>query len=592
MATRSKAPLPLPADELLRMKEYLSPHYGSQVWQDGERRVLVLRVPGEDPDMVNDVEASVEHLSPGDVHDLQGVLMVGSRSTVMMAVHPFRDLMQARIVADREQCRQARARLGSTLGHLLYRAQDDTRRLWRLAVRIRKAHVAELDDAELERLADELGPHLRKPGYAEVQIVYLVADQDDVRIEAALFLQDLQDRHADVERQARKEAEEAARAAAEKAKARAERERILKEMEARFKPRVVHAPLARITPGRWEAADEQPAPSADESPRGTAASLRDTIRGIVDAVTGAPPEASGTARASLASTSSGRPPSGGRHAASPSLQPGEDASYASPADAQRQRIYDELERLPAAGPSAPGPGPTFASSLEGHRSVGAAMVDAPRPAHPGFADGAGASARVAAARPLPDDLEAGLARLGIDVARPRAAASPSGAAYAPLAPASALGSGSFEASGAVGAGSASANAATLAGLEAPSRLGLQHARGGATVATPQPPEDPALLRLRDELEGAGFRVRVRPAAGGHEVHLAAERDEGYPARVIARCEPVVTNQVAEQALAAARELEVDIVLLLAPEIEADARRRIIATKAKHVTPEQLSGFVL
>ncbi|HET6398505.1 MAG TPA: hypothetical protein VFH47_03010, partial [Candidatus Thermoplasmatota archaeon] len=131
---------------------------------------------------------------------------------------------------------------------------------------------------------------------------------------------------------------------------------------------------------------------------------------------------------------------------------------------------------------------------------------------------------------------------------------------------------------------------------APALGSLSPASGAAQaagLAVPQEPAlDPVVERLRMGLQAAGFDVLARPPVQGHVVHLAAERPDSYPHRVICRSEPRLTMDVALDMLDAARDLGADVALVVAPEADPEAQRRLIATKAKHVTPERLGTLSL
>ncbi len=201
MATsRRTQSLPLPTSELDRLKGYLAPHYGAQVWEGSGARILVVRVPTPEPDVVNDIEAAVEHLLPGDVQDLTAALLVGSERTHAVSVTPFQDLMARRVQFDHGQAKELRRLITSDTGHRLYRHASDPRKVLRLGIRVPHASVKELDDEDLGRLAAELGP-VWDGQCKGVRAVYLVAASDDVRIDGDLFAQDLKARfHEEADR--------------------------------------------------------------------------------------------------------------------------------------------------------------------------------------------------------------------------------------------------------------------------------------------------------------------------------------------------------------------------------------------------------
>jgi hypothetical protein len=124
---------------------------------------------------------------------------------------------------------------------------------------------------------------------------------------------------------------------------------------------------------------------------------------------------------------------------------------------------------------------------------------------------------------------------------------------------------------------------------------LPMARPGATQAAPrgataaQPPTAPvpnlALAELDARLKALGFMTLASP--GRHGIDLAAERADGFPNRVIAFLPPALDVATADRVLAVARTVGVDQALVVCAQADAEARRRLIATKAKWLTAAEI-----
>ncbi|HLF16545.1 MAG TPA: hypothetical protein VI796_03835, partial [Candidatus Thermoplasmatota archaeon] len=246
---RRTRPSPVPGAALQHVKGYLSPHYGSDVIEGDEGRTLVIRVPRPDPDVVNDMEAAVEHLDLPDLKDVVHCLLLGENRTLAVAPAMLRELMTRRLEYDHRQTDALRRELTGPWQHSLYRAADDPRRYWRLGVRLPHAHVRDLAAEDIEAMADLLGPQLGDPNLQQAVAVYLVAGEDDVRLDPDLFLQDLRSRY---DTEARALEEEAARLAAEEANRRRreeEHQAVLAEMALRFRPTAARlAPPSTLSP--------------------------------------------------------------------------------------------------------------------------------------------------------------------------------------------------------------------------------------------------------------------------------------------------------------------------------------------------------
>lgn len=207
---RRTSTLPLPGAELERLKATLARQYGAQAWEGAGERILIVRVPRGEPDIVNDLEAAVEHVAPADVGGITAALLVGDDKTLAVPVHPFTELMAQRVRFDHEQCTQLRSRLAPAT-HLLYKAPGDPRKVLRLGVRIPHPSVQEVDDADLDHWANTLGNDLEAGRLNGVRAVYLVADQDEVRLDSAVFFQDLRKHAADARARREMAAQVAAR---------------------------------------------------------------------------------------------------------------------------------------------------------------------------------------------------------------------------------------------------------------------------------------------------------------------------------------------------------------------------------------------
>lgn len=242
---RRVSALPIPQAELDKMAEALSPYYGAQVWEGAGSRILVVRVPRGEPDLVNDIEQAVEYLSPADTQDLTAALLVGSTRTMAVPTQPFGDLMARRVQQDHDQCQEMRRRVPSDTGHLVYRHPADPKKVLRLALRVPHDHVKQIDEADSARWASELGPGLQSGKLNGVRAVYLIAAKDDVRIDGDLFFQDLRARVKEEQERRSVAAQVVARQAQTPAPA----------------PRVVYAPLKHAAP-------EPASPVGSEAPAG------------------------------------------------------------------------------------------------------------------------------------------------------------------------------------------------------------------------------------------------------------------------------------------------------------------------------------
>ncbi len=238
--TMATTTVPVPADALRRAQDSLAPMYGSDIWEQDGRRVLMIRVPNDDPDPVNDLEYAADYLSPGDVRGITHCVLLGHKKMHAVYTQPVRDIMARRVAFDQDQCIALRREMDPHAAKL-YAAAKDPRRLLRVALRLPKNRVQDLDDEDLDNFADHLAAEFEEGRIAEARCVYIIADANDVRLDPDLFLPDLKQRFEAREKRrqilakaevTKKEREE--RTLQDRARNDLERKRLLRDLEKRF----------------------------------------------------------------------------------------------------------------------------------------------------------------------------------------------------------------------------------------------------------------------------------------------------------------------------------------------------------------------
>ncbi len=186
---RTVSPLPIPTQELLGMQGQLPP-YGSMLWEGDAQNILVARIPGRDPDLVNDLERIAEWASARDVMDASACILLTAGKVHTLPMAPMRAHVEQRIAMDRRQAKLLRQQLADPPAFKLYRAVDDPYRRVRLGVLFGVERMREVDDDLLDELAVEMG-HSLTGGLDDVHCVHLVAALDDARISSDAFLADM-----------------------------------------------------------------------------------------------------------------------------------------------------------------------------------------------------------------------------------------------------------------------------------------------------------------------------------------------------------------------------------------------------------------
>lgn len=253
MAVRTKAPLPIPHETLADLQTELATHYGSCVWEGQGDKVLVIRVPRDEPDMIADMENAVETIAPTHVTEARHCVLVGGRKITAVPMEPMRQLMTRRVELDRDQVQALRTILPGTLATHLYRSPDDPKRRLRLGVGLPIEQVEDAQDRDFDELARLLGPAIQERKLEGLHCVYLVASRNHVRLQPGPFVDDILQKwqHESRLQAIAKEREE--KEAAEKARRIHDRERLLATLEETRSKRVVRAPMANaLLEGRSE----------------------------------------------------------------------------------------------------------------------------------------------------------------------------------------------------------------------------------------------------------------------------------------------------------------------------------------------------
>jgi hypothetical protein len=170
------------------MRGQLDPDFGFERWET----ILAIRVPHDEPDLVNDVEAAAEAVGPTDL-DGATILLVGHRKDLVVPTGALRDAVTARVQQDRAIAQETRRALAPG-SHRALVWPGDPRRRPRLLVRL-PGSVADLEESGYDVLAASLAPLAEEAGYRDAAAVHLVGDADEARLEGGLFWEDLLRHH-------------------------------------------------------------------------------------------------------------------------------------------------------------------------------------------------------------------------------------------------------------------------------------------------------------------------------------------------------------------------------------------------------------
>lgn len=192
--------LPITGDELAALRARLLQPYQFEAVARDDVRYLFLRSPNEDPDPVSDLEGCLERVPDWAVRGLQGVFLLGARNSFHVPGTHVAPLLERRDQLDRGLVDEFRRSLDAQYGVGLRRLLGDPTNLVRLGLRIPRTHTADLSESDLVRMAAATGPLIESGEAAQVQVAYLVADEDHVRLRGDDFLADVTPRWQELQR--------------------------------------------------------------------------------------------------------------------------------------------------------------------------------------------------------------------------------------------------------------------------------------------------------------------------------------------------------------------------------------------------------
>lgn len=187
----STADLPIPEADLLTLRAELDDHRGTLEEASG-LHVLVLRVPGDEPDLVGDLEEAMLYVDGDEADRADLVLLVGAESVLRVDRRVLVQKMEARAAEDERILKAAADHLAEPYDYTVLRA-GARRDVLRLVVRIPKTYARDLSHEDLVHLRANLAPLAATPKGGEVACVYLVGREDHARLDAARFFRDLEE---------------------------------------------------------------------------------------------------------------------------------------------------------------------------------------------------------------------------------------------------------------------------------------------------------------------------------------------------------------------------------------------------------------
>lgn len=180
--------LPLPEETIQSLRAELTDHRGAVETADGSE-TLVIRSPRDSPDIVADIEDAVVYLDADDAL-ADTVLLAGGSSVTKVDPKVLRRKLDDREDEDAKLVEQVRPLLEDPYDWTLFRG--GTRRdILRAAVQVPHLSATDLAGEDLPALKRNLAPLNGTPKGRELDVVYVLGDDDHVRLDAERFFGDL-----------------------------------------------------------------------------------------------------------------------------------------------------------------------------------------------------------------------------------------------------------------------------------------------------------------------------------------------------------------------------------------------------------------
>jgi hypothetical protein len=192
--------LPISAEDVQAIRARLVQALSFELVARDDVRCLFVRSPRPEPDPVNDLEAGLNAVPDWALLDLTDVVLLGTRQNFHVPARAAQPIIERRRRVDEAALKALRAHLDPHYGHGLHRVTGDPASTNRLGLRIPKPSVQGLDDHDLNRFAQALGPDLQT--LQDVRVAYVLADEDHVRLRGDEVVADLTPRWRDVQRAA------------------------------------------------------------------------------------------------------------------------------------------------------------------------------------------------------------------------------------------------------------------------------------------------------------------------------------------------------------------------------------------------------
>jgi hypothetical protein len=185
---------PIPSTELAGLRDSLERSFGHNSVSTPSGPLLVVRVPVPQPDLIRDLEAAADHLPPLDLQGYRGAVLIGDQAQLGVSIDMLRSLLSTRMEAEIRWLEQRRSEL-APWDFTVARLPSDAHRRLRVILHVDRKQVSGMMEKDFDHLAGLL-PQIRSrcPGGCTPAFVYLVAQEDHVRIEGERFFGELEAR--------------------------------------------------------------------------------------------------------------------------------------------------------------------------------------------------------------------------------------------------------------------------------------------------------------------------------------------------------------------------------------------------------------
>lgn len=171
---------PLSTKELINLHRKLEKPYNYEIVRKNNATILVMRSPHRYPDLVNDLERTIERLDLRGNLKLTHACLIGKEKTIGIDIRIINRLIEKRMVKDERIVKKLRNVLKENFSPYIFKDKEDFKKLLRCAIKI-PTDIKNLNEIWIRG-------RLREIKIDEgVEVLYIIGNDDFLRVKTEDF---------------------------------------------------------------------------------------------------------------------------------------------------------------------------------------------------------------------------------------------------------------------------------------------------------------------------------------------------------------------------------------------------------------------